>query len=137
MIEPLPKAQVASTIISSLFRPYLLSFNREDDGHWYLNYPFLPFNLHHQMMVACADNLCAFLSDDNRTVCLEVYPGYEPLYDKSKYACLVRGHNSVVSGSHYQAKGLPGFEGGIWLSPATLLVLGHYPKRIYIRKWVK
>lgn len=130
----LPRAQTASTIVCTFNKPYILVFNLEEDGHWYVNHSYLPFGLHRQMMVACADELCSFLSNDNRTVRIEAYPGYEP-FDKTGYACLVRGHHSLVSGSHYQVKGIPGFKGEVWLCPSTLLALGYYPKRICIRKW--
>ena len=130
----LPGAQTASTIVCTFNKPYILLFNREEDGHWYVNRQFFPLGLHRRMMVACADELCSFLSNDNRTVRIEAYPGYEP-FDKTGYACLVRGHHSLVSGSHYQVKGIPGFKGEVWLCPSTLLALGYYPKRIYIRKW--
>ena len=45
---------------------YHLQFNHEDDGQWYVDFPSWPFDHHNLMMVAGADKLCQFLSDDDR-----------------------------------------------------------------------
>lgn len=110
-----------------------LRFNHEEDGHWYVNFPGWPFSHHNLMMVAGADELCAFLSDDDRFAHIEVIPSRKPL-DKPGYACLERGHYSMMGGSYYKVTKLPGFEREIWLCPVTLFVLGRYPKYIYIKK---
>ena len=43
---------------------YQIKFNHEDDGLWYVDFPNWPFDHHNLLMVAGADKMCAFLSDD-------------------------------------------------------------------------
>ena len=56
----------ASLIQRSVFGKkdeYQLKFNHEEDGCRYVDFPGWPFDHHNLMMVAGADDLCAFLSD--------------------------------------------------------------------------
>ena len=85
------------------------------------------------MMVAGADKLCEFLSDDDRFAHVSVIPSNKPLV-KPGYACLIQGEHSLTGGSIYNVTGLEGFEREIWLCPVTLFVLGRYPKYLYIKK---
>ena len=39
---------------------YTISFTKEDDGCWYVDYPDWPFDHHNLMMVEGADDLCGF-----------------------------------------------------------------------------
>lgn len=112
---------------------YHLQFNHEEDGKWYVNFPGWPFDHHNLMMVAGADKLCAYLSDDDEFAYVDVVPSKRQI-NMPGYACLVRGEHSLVGGSSYTATGLPGFKRDIWLCPVTLFVLGQYPKYIYIKK---
>ena len=112
---------------------YHLQFNHEEDGKWYVNFPGWPFDHHNLMMVAGADKLCAYLSDDDEYAYVDVVPSKRQI-NMPGYACLVRGEHSLVGGSTYTAIGLPGFKRDIWLCPVTLFVLGQYPKYIYIKK---
>jgi len=53
----------ASLIQKSVFgkkKEYQLKFNHEDDDRWYVDFPDWPFDHHNLMMVAGADDLCAF-----------------------------------------------------------------------------
>ena len=43
---------------------YTISFTKEDDGCWYVDYPDWPFDHHNLMMVEGADDLCEILSYD-------------------------------------------------------------------------
>ena len=43
---------------------YTISFTKEDDGCWYVDYPDWPFDHHNLMMVEGADDLCELLSHD-------------------------------------------------------------------------
>ena len=112
---------------------YHLQFNHEEDGKWYVNFPGWPFDHHNLMMVAGADKLCAYLSDDDEFAYVDVVPSKRQI-NMPGYACLVRGEHSLGGGSTYTAPGLPGFKRDIWLCPVTLFVLGQYPKYIYIKK---
>ena len=88
------------------------------------------------MMVAGADKLCDFLSDDDRFAYVNVVPSNKRI-EMPGYACLVQGEHSLTGGSTYTVTDLPGFEREIWLCPVTLFVLGRYPKYIYVKKSVR
>lgn len=114
-------------------KEYHLKFNNEDDGLWYVDFPNWPFDHHNLLMVAGADKLCAFLSDDGKTSHVDVIPSNKREQHPG-YACLVQGEHSLTGGSIYTVTDLPGFERDIWLCPVTLFVLGRYPKYLYIKK---
>jgi hypothetical protein len=58
-------ARVISRSVFGRSSEYHLQFNHEEDGKWYVDFPGWPFDHHNLMMVAGADKLCAFLSDDD------------------------------------------------------------------------
>ncbi len=126
-------AKVMSQSVFGRRDEYQLQFNHEDDRRWYVDFPGWPFDHHNLMMVAGADDLCEFLSDDDKFAHVSVIPSNKQL-DKPGYACLVQGRHSLTGGSFYNVTGLEGFEREIWLCPVTLFVLGRYPKYIYIKK---
>ena len=126
----------AQAMAKSMFgrkKEYHLKFNNEDDGLWYVDFPNWPFDHHNLLMVAGADKLCAFLSDDGKTSHVDVIPSNKREQHPG-YACLVQGEHSLTGGSIYTVTDLPGFERDIWLCPVTLFVLGRYPKYLYIKK---
>lgn len=112
---------------------YNLKFNHEDDGCWYIDFPNWPFSHHNLMMVSGADDLCAFLSDDDKVSNIEVIPANND-EDHDGYAKLTKISGSLLGGSTYKVEGLDGFDREIWLCPVTLFVLGRYPKYMYIKK---
>ena len=128
----------ASLIQKSVFgkkSEYQLKFNHESDGCWYVDFPGWPFDHHNLMMVAGADDLCAFLSDDGRETRVNVIPAKK----KEKHECyaeLRRLDYSLTGGAHYEVKGIEGFTKKIWICPVTLFVLGNYPAYIYLKKTV-
>ena len=126
-------AQAMAKSVFGRKKEYHLQFNHEDDGLWYVDFPNWPFDHHNLLMVAGADRLCSFLSDDDRFSYVDVIPSSKKESHPS-YACLVQGEHSLTGGSFYTVTELPGFEREIWLCPVTLFVLGHYPKYLYIKK---
>ncbi|MBQ6278335.1 MAG: hypothetical protein IJK68_01320 [Muribaculaceae bacterium] len=126
-------AQAMAKSVFGRKKEYKLKFNHEADGLWYVDFPNWPFDHHNLLMVAGADKLCAFLSEDDVTSHVDVIPSNKR-EEHPGYACLVQGEHSLTGGSFYTVTGLPGFERGIWLCPVTLFVLGRYPKYIYIKK---
>lgn len=87
------------------------------------------------MMVAGADDLCAFLSNDGRETRVNVIPAKKKeIHDG--YAELRRLGHSLTGGAHYEVKGIAGFTKKIWICPVTLFVLGNYPAYIYLKKTV-
>jgi len=112
---------------------YELQFNHEEDGCWYIDFPNWPFDHHNLMMVAGADKLCAFLSDDDKTAKMSVIPSNKEL-NLEGYGKLIQGEHSLTGGSTYKVTNLPGFDREIWICPVTLFVLGEYPKYLYVKK---
>lgn len=110
-----------------------LQFNCEEDGKWYINFPGWPFDHHNLMMVAGADDLCEFLSDDGKFTYIEVISTSKEK-NLPGYAKLIRQEHSLTGGSVYKVTGIKGFTRNIWLCPVTLFVLGKYPKYLYIKK---
>ena len=128
----------ASLIQKSVFgkkSEYRLKFNRESDGCWYVDFPGWPFDHHNLMMVAGADDLCAFLSNDGRETRVNVIPARKK-ENHDGYAELRRLDHSLTGGAHYEVKGIAGFTKKIWICPVTLFVLGNYPAYIYLKKTV-
>lgn len=126
----------AAKMAKSVFgqkKEYHLQFNHEDDGLWYVDCPDWPFDHHNLLMVEGADELCAFLSDDDIITCVDVIPANEE-EDHPGYAKLIQQDYSLTGGSTYLVTGLEGFERDIWLCPVTLFVLGRYPRYIYVKK---
>lgn len=126
-------AQAMARNVFGKKREYHLQFNHEDDGCWYIDYPNWPFRHHNLMMVAGADKLCAFLSDDDKFTKVSVIPSEErAAYDG--YFELEQLDKGLASGSTYKVNNLEGFNQNIWICPVTLFVLGTYPKFIYVKK---
>ena len=126
----------ASTIAKNVFgqkKEYRIQFNHEDDGLLYVDFPNWPFDHHNLLMVEGADELCAFLSDDDIITVVDVIPT-DKEEDHPGYAKLVQQKHSLTGGSTYDVIGLEGFNRDIWLCPVTLFVLGKYPKYMYIKK---
>ena len=133
MNDLLHGAQVMASSVFGRRSEYKLQLNHEDDGRWYVDLPGWPFDHHNLMMVAGADKLCAFLSDDDKFAHIDVIPANRE-ESHPGYAKLVQQDHSLTGGSTYMVTGLEGFEREIWLCPVTLFVLGRYPKYLYIRK---
>ena len=126
-------ARVMSRSIFGQKDEYTIKFNHEDDGLWYVDFPNWPFDHHNLLMVAGADKLCAFLSDDDVTSEIQVRPSSKRLQLEG-YAELIQKDHSLTGGSTYEVRDLEGFHRDIWLCPVTLFVLGKYPKYMYIKK---
>lgn len=126
-------AKVMSKSVFGKKEEYQLKFNHEEDGLWYVDFPNWPFDHHNLLMVAGADELCAFLSDDDKETNVFVRPSKEKL-ELDGYAELVQKEHSLTGGSVYEVRNLDGFNREIWLCPVTLFVLGKYPKYMYIKK---
>ena len=112
---------------------YLLKFNHEDDDCWYVDFPGWPFSHHNLMMVAGADDLCDFLTDNDVDVRVNVIPASKR-EEHEGYAELRRLDHSLSGGAHYEVRGIEGFTRKIWICPVTLFVLGKYPAYIYLKK---
>ena len=67
-------AKVISKSVFGQKKEYQLQFNHEEDGCWYVDFPNWPFDHHNLMMVSGADEMCAFLSDDDKFTYVNVIP---------------------------------------------------------------
>lgn len=112
---------------------YQLQFNHKEDGLWYIDYPNWAFEHHNLLMVNGADELCAFLSDDDKFTKVSVIPSKERKEHKG-YFELEQLESGLTTGSTYNVNNLEGFTRNIWICPVTLFVLGQYPKFIYVKK---
>lgn len=126
-------AQAMARSVFGKKKEYNLQFNHEEDGKWYIDFPNWPFDHHNLLMVAGADDLCAFLSDDDKFTYVSVIPA-KKREEHEGYFELEQLDKGLTSGSTYQVNGLDGFTSKIWICPVTLFVLGEYPKYIYIKK---
>lgn len=125
-------ARLISNVISRRSK-YELSFHREDDSVWYVDFPGWPFAHHNLAMVGGADKLCSYLSDDGNTVKVEVLASNHPL-SLQGYGLLTKTYSNLTYGADYDTSGFADFSKTVWICPVTLFVLGRYPKYIYIRK---
>ena len=126
----------AAAMARSVFgkkKEYELKFNHEEDGLWYVDFPNWPFDHHNLLMVSGSDELCEFLSDDDKTTKVKVIPAKKE-EEHEGYFKLTQKEHGLTSGSTYAVSGLEGWTRDIWVCPVTLFVLGEYPKYIYIKK---
>lgn len=117
---------------------YTVSFTKEDDGQWYVDFPNWPFDHHNLLMVNGADELCELLSYDGKHTKVRVYPGLNnpKTIDKAWRFFRCHRHNwSLTGGATYE----PNFTGvkfmstgRFWLCPVTLFVLGEYPDEMWV-----
>ena len=124
-------------------RIFHLTFNKEADGDWYIDFPGYPFAHHNLMMVAGANHLCAYVAQ------MEGHPR-KAVVDVTLDDNRIEGREAVITmdrtqmeyGATYSCHDADGltpvveWEGRdidiptAWLCPVTLLVLFRYPKRI-------
>jgi hypothetical protein len=119
---------------------YTISFTKEDDGCWYVDFPDWPFDHHNLMMVSGADELCELLSYDGKHTKIIVYPELNnKLVNESNEAWkrfrATRREHSLLGGATYE-EFFTGAKytstGHFWLCPVTLFVLGKYPEHMWI-----
>lgn len=79
MNDLLHGAQVMASSVFGRRREYNLQFNHEEDNRWYVDFPGWPFDHHNLMMVAGADDLCDFLSEDGRFAYVMWFPAISAL----------------------------------------------------------
>lgn len=122
---------------------YIVSFTKEDDGLWYVDYPNWPFDHSHLQMVRGADKLCELLSYDGKHTKVEVMIGdtekEELEMNRTHHhtdIMATRKDFSLTGGADYHIGAERKYTSNdmFWLCPVTLFVLGHYPKYMRIRK---
>ena len=118
-------------------RAYLIQFNKEKNGRWYVDFPHWPFSHENLVMVSGADKMLELMSDGDLCVKISVIPANKrKLHDG--YIELVQTEKSLFGGSTYETEWeafINRFKRNtIWICPVTLFVLGRYPKYIYVKR---
>lgn len=115
---------------------YYISFSKESNKKWYVDFPNWPLAHYHLMMVAGADTLLEILHNGTNHVSLKV-----DISNKNKNIPntikLVKTSSTLIGGAYYELEApLKDWNRkDLWLCPVTLAVLGQYPKYISIRKY--
>lgn len=119
-------------ILKALFfrrKEYDVSFTKEENGRWYVDFPGWPLSHDNLEMVAGADDLLDYLSMGHRHIQLRVRVSNNDI--PSTGVKLTKDHSRLTQGAFYNV-----VNGGrtkrLWLCPVTLCVLGRYPKYIII-----
>jgi hypothetical protein len=135
-------------------RHYRLTFKAECEGTpdnpclvklWYYDFKHWGFDKHNLLMVSGADKLCEMYAQGGNEATVEIvatrsqkqlntedYDHYEA-DEPPKY---FNSWEKVVYGRNYHSIGQEK-QRNFWICPATLFVLGRYPKHIYIKRNVK
>lgn len=111
---------------------YIVSFTKERNNRWYVDFPNWPLSHDHLEMVAGADDLLDILNDGSDHVKLMVST-------KEMERCIVlnKEKSGLTKGAFYTVETrlrdwAP--KKKLWLCPVTLTVLGHYPQKIYFKR---
>lgn len=120
-----------------------LTFNKEADGCWYIEFPNYPFAHHNLMMVAGADLLCEYVAAKEgypNLAKVDVTLDNDRIDGKAPDIVMTRFrkgygasyHNTTPSGDapSIELNGMLHTVTDAWLCPVTLLVLFSYPKQI-------
>lgn len=114
-----------------------VSFTKEANGRWYVDFPNWPLSHDNLEMVAGADDLLNLLNDGTNHVSLLVST------TKTKHDIeLKKVHSALTKGAFYTVEtplkgwGRPNSlrRKQLWLCPVTLTVLGQYPSHIYFKQ---
>jgi hypothetical protein len=134
MIGSIEWASLLTKAVMNRKDTYNISFTKEKDGCWYVDFPGWPLSHHNLMMVSGSDDMLDVLNDGSNHV--KLFVSMKPI-DGIK---LNRLDSSLTGGAHYEVDKnskdkLKNFtKNTIWLCPVTLTVLGQYPKTIYYKK---
>lgn len=116
-----------------------VSFTKESNNRWYVDFPNWPLSHDNLEMVAGADDLLDILNNNTNHVSLQVYTKRPKEYNVE----LKKTHSALAEGAFYTVETpLQGWERPnsvrrkqLWLCPVTLTVLGQYPQQIYIKQF--
>lgn len=126
-------------------KEYDVSFHREEDGGWYIDFPEWPGRKADLAMVAGADKMLDAIGNGRSRVHTIIRKSNEPLSDQmleEGWIELSLQRSSLSGGGTYLTRGIPNFvvkfpwgdtvrPRTVWLCPVTLFVFGYYPKYLY------
>ena len=109
----------------------------KEDGVWFIDLKFFPFNKAHLAMVAGADTLLDSLSEDGDEVTLELrtkpFPGWEGSLKRTHNLGLFKG--AVYESTDVEFDNPMILDNHLWLCPTTVWIFLRYPKNIYYKIW--
>ncbi len=132
---------------------YKLSFNREEEDRWFVDFPNWPWKKGNLEMVCGADKFLDLLSEGKDRVSIIAKATSEKL-DEAEFQQLMQDgwhelsqiQSSLTGGATYTVRGnkaeqfmrqhpLTGesMARTLWLCPVTLFVVGRYPKYFYVK----
>lgn len=120
---------------------YVLSFEQDYDGKWYVVFPGWPLDRSHLEMVAGADDMLDMLDKEHKCLIKVIAIPTRSKEIRKGNVQLTCIKSSLTGGAFYTVQGLKRWgnpnairEKELWLCPVTLCVLGHYPNYIYVEK---
>ena len=124
--------KVLFKILSALIfrkKEYNISFTKEKNGRWYVDFPGWPLSHDNLEMVAGAEDLLDYVSMGHHHISIRVKASDKNI--STSGIKLTKDYSRLTRGSFYNVEN-GGRTKRLWLCPVTLCVLGHYPKYIYI-----
>ena len=105
-----------------------LSFEKWEDGRWFVVLPDYDGEHEDLEMVDGADTLLDFLTTDGLYVTVEV-----SLDEKKGYPIILNLVSHDVIGGSYQVENLDGFSQNVWLCNVVHYLFGEHPEQIYFK----
>ena len=104
---------------------YDLSFHREDDGVWYVDFPDWPFAHHNLRWSVVPTSYAVIWLMANRPFVLISLRANIP-FSLSGYGLLTKTYSNLFYGADYDTTGFRNFHRTVWICPVTLIIMGWY-----------
>lgn len=153
LVDGLTSDSKLVTLLTTLFfkaitsppKEYDVSFHREVDGGWYIDFPEWPGRKSDLAMVAGADKMLDAIGHGEPKVHTIIRKSSEPMPDQmldEGWIELSLQRSSIQGGGTYLTRGIPNFvfkfpwgdttqPRTVWLCPVALFVFGSYPQYLY------
>ena len=105
-----------------------LSFEKWEDGRWFVVLPDYDGDQEDLEMVDGADTLLDFLTTDGLYVTVKV-----SLEEKAGYSVRLNLVAHDMIGGTYQVENLEGFNQDVWLCNVVHFLFGEHPEKIYFK----
>ena len=106
-----------------------LSFEKWDNGKWYVVLPDYDGDPEDLEMMNGADDLLEFMTDDGMYVNVKVTRD-----DRASYPIILRMVDHDEIGGTYQVENLEGFNQNVWLCNVVHFLYGEHPELIRFKK---